>query len=293
MMKYNVVTTERKKSMFVVIQEIDTKKSNKDGYAKELKSEYLSVIFNGEDIGHYWHCYSDERFERPVKKAYRISIHHSFRKNGKVQKKQFVLCTVNYYDLAMDIFTVYDWCDSKIALAAEGLSVSIDEIYELVERKLEPLINKIQHEFHETEEFKTHEKHEKITTIYAAKKAEFNEKYDVSGDEYDRIYDVFGKCHNPKYLEKIKADYKARKEYERKSWKQSSSYYEKFYGNYEGYGGGSYYNTVSSNYNESDKAMLKKFYRTLSKVFHPDSNQGVDTSEEMKLLNRLKNDWKL
>ena len=137
--------------MFVVVQEVNVKKSNKGGYSKELKSEWLSVVFNGEDIGHYWHFYSDERFERPVKKAYRISIHHSFRENGKVQKKQFVLCTVNYYDLATDFFSIYDWCDSKIALAAEGLSVGVDEIYELVERKLEPLIDKIQKEFHETE----------------------------------------------------------------------------------------------------------------------------------------------
>lgn len=36
---------------------------------------------------------------------------------------------------------------------------------------------------------------------------------------------------------------------------------------------------------------LKKFYRTLSKAFHPDSNQGVDATEEMKMLNRLKSDW--
>lgn len=68
--------------MFCVIQEMNVKKSDKGGYAKELKSEYLSIIFNGEDIGHYWHFYGNERFERPVKKAYRISIHHSFRKNG-------------------------------------------------------------------------------------------------------------------------------------------------------------------------------------------------------------------
>ncbi len=277
--------------MFCVVQEIDVKKSDKGEYAKELKSEYLPIIFNGEDIGHYWHFYGSEKFERPVKKAYRISIHHSFRKNGKVQKKQFVLCTVNYYDLATDFFNLYDWCDSKINLAAEGLSASVDEIYELVQKKIEPLIDKIQCEFHETEEFKTHEKHEKITTIYAAKKAQFNEKYGVSGDEYDRIYDVFGKCHNSEYLEKIKADYKARKEYERRSRGQSSSYYEKFYGNYGGYNSGSYCGSSASNYNAADKAMLKKFYRTLSKAFHPDSNPDKDTSEEMKRLNRLKSDW--
>ena len=37
--------------------------------------------------------------------------------------------------------------------------------------------------------------------------------------------------------------------------------------------------------------MLKKFYRTLSKAYHPDRNPGKDTSEEMKLLNQLKNEW--
>lgn len=277
--------------MFCVIQEVNVKKSDKGGYAKELKSEYLPIILNGEDIGHYWHFYSDERFERPVKKAYRISLHHSFRKNGKVQKKQFVLCTVNYYGLATGFFNLYDWCNNKINLAAEGLSASVDEIYELVQKKIEPLIEKIQCEFHETEEFKTHEKHEKITTIYAAKKAKFNEKYGVSGNEYDKIYDVFGTCHNSAYLEKIKADYKARKEYERRSQEETRGYYEKFYGNYGGHGGGSYFGNYARNYDEADRAMLKKFYRTLSKAFHPDSNQGADTSEEMKLLNRLKSDW--
>ena len=140
--------------MFAVVQEVTLKKPDKHGYAKELKSKYMPASFNGEDIGHHYHFYSDERFERPVKKAYRVSIHHSFRENGKIRKRQFVLCTVNYYDLATDIFTIYDWCNSKIELAAEELSVSVDEIYELVEKKMNPLIDKIQSEFHETEEYK-------------------------------------------------------------------------------------------------------------------------------------------
>lgn len=117
------------------------------------------------------------------------------------------------------------------------------------------------------------------------------EKYGVSLSEYNRCYDVFGKLRNPEYLKKIKADCKARKEYERRSRKESRGYYEKFYGNYGGYSGGSYCGTATSNYNEADKAMLKKFYRTLSKTFHPDSNPDKDTSEEMKMLNRLKSDW--
>ena len=52
-----------------------------------------------------------------------------------------------------------------------------------------------------------------------------------------------------------------------------------------------YCGTAASNYSEADKAMLKKFYRTLLKAFHPDSNPDKDTSEEMKMLNRLKSDW--
>ena len=57
----------------------------------------------------------------------------------------------------------------------------------------------------------------------------------------------------------------------------------KFYGNYGGYSGGSYCGTAASNCNETDKALLKKFYRTLSKAFHPDSNPDKDTSEEILL----------
>ena len=37
--------------------------------------------------------------------------------------------------------------------------------------------------------------------------------------------------------------------------------------------------------------MLKNFYRMLSKAYHPDSNPDKDTSEEMKMLNSLKDEW--
>ena len=50
----------------------------------------------------------------------------------------------------------------------------------------------------------------------------------------------------------------------------------------------SYCDIFASNYNEADKAILRKFYRTLSNVFPPDSNPDRDTSEDMKMLNRLK-----
>lgn len=275
-----------------MIQEIETRKSNKHGYPKEIISYYLQWTMNGKDMSHYAYRYSEERFERPIKKAYRISIHHSYRENGKVKKKQFVLCTVNYYDLATDDFYYYDWMNTKICMVAEELGESVDYIYELVEKKIEPLMEQIQEEFSKTEEFITHQKHEKITTIYAARKIEFCEKYGIDRDEYDKCYDVFGELKNPEYLEKIKREYQQRKEYEEKS----RSYYEKYYNNYAGSSTNnrsSYHDLFSNNYADNDKEILKQFYRVLSKKFHPDANPDSDTSEQMKLLNQLKTDWGL
>ena len=203
-----------------------------------------------------------------------------------------MICTFNYYDLADNFYSLYDWGNARIQTAAGALGCSSDVIYELIENKLTPLVDQIQAEFHKTEEFRTHEEHERITTIYAAMKAQFNEKYGTSGKEYDQCYDVFGKLQNKKRLEEIKTEHKARKAYEHQSRANSRSYYENFYNNYSsGATGRSYDKKVSDNYTPDDHAMLKKFYRTLSKAYHPDSNPGQDTAEEMKMLNKLKSDW--
>lgn len=273
--------------MFCVIQEIETKKPNKNGYAKEiLVHEMVSSLLGN----YYYWSYGSERFERPIKKAYRISIHHSYRENGKVKKKQFVLCTANYYEFATDTFSLYDWCDSRIQRVAIELSSDVGEIYDMVQAKISVLESKIQAEFSETKEYKVHKEHDNITTIHALHKTEFTRKYGVDGNEYDKCYDVFGELRNPEYLEKIKKEYKKRKEYEEKS----SSYQKDFYSNYSKYFGGdgsSYHNSISNNHTEDDKETLKQFYRVLSKRFHPDANPDTDTSKEMKLLNRLKSEW--
>lgn len=74
--------------MFCVIQEIETKKVS-CGEPKEIEVYESSWSMNGED---YRFRYSEERFERPIKKE-------SYRENGKVKKRQTVICTIPYYDL--------------------------------------------------------------------------------------------------------------------------------------------------------------------------------------------------
>lgn len=275
--------------MYCVIQEVERKRKNQNGYPKELKSEYMQMSINGQDESHYWHHYSEERFERDIKKAYRITIHESYRENGKVEKKQFGICTVDYYDLATDWFCLYDWGNSKIETAAKELNCSEEELYTLIEKKLEPIQEQIIAEFKQTEEYKTHEEHEKITTLHAARKVEFNAKYNLSGNEYDKCYDVFGVLQNPEYLKKIEKDYEARQKYEQ----ESRRYYEEYYNNYNQDSSSSYGGSISNTYKEEDKAVLKQFYRELSKKFHPDANPDTDTSQQMQLLNQLKQEWGL
>lgn len=273
--------------MFCVIQEIQTKKPNKHGYPKELKSDFTESNI----LGRYaWHYYSEERFDRPIRKAYRISIHESYRENGKVRKKQFAICTVNYYDLATDSFSLYDWGGSRIEATADTLQVDENTVYDLIEQKLQPTWDKITGEFQQTEEYRVHQEHERITTIYAAKKVKFNEMYGTSSNEYDQCYDVFGHLHNPEKLQEIEAAYNNRRQYEWQSKQNSRSYNKNFYSNYSS-GAGSSSGNLGGFKDDKNKPLLKQFYRTLSKAYHPDSNPNKDTSEEMKLLNQLKNNW--
>lgn len=273
--------------MYCIIQEIELKKPNKNGYAKELKSEYMKFTINGVDHSRYHYSYSSEKFERPIKKAYKISIHESYRESGKVKKKQFVLCTVNYYDFATDIFTIYDYCNEKISKVAQELRIDEEGIYNLVETKTKPLIDKIQAEYKQTEEYITHEEHERIISLYVINKMQFEEKYQCDKDLYDKIYNVFGDLMNSEKQKEIEEQYKTRKEYEEKS----SSYQKEYYSNYNSDSKSSYYNNIHSNHSTENKETLKQFYRVLSKKFHPDANPDADTSKQMQLLNQLKSDW--
>ena len=100
-------------------------------------------------------------------------------------------------------------------------------------------------------------------------------------DEFARCYDIFLTLKNKEYLEQLKAQHKARKRRYRESWGST----------YGQYSGGSYSIPTSSTYSEGETALLKKFCRSLSKTYHPDLNPDEDTTEAMKLLNKLKEQW--
>ena len=84
--------------MFCVIQEVEVK-TVPAGEPKGFVVDETKITWDGEGYTKYSYHYASERFERPIRKSYRISVHESYRENGKVKKKQTVICTVGYYDI--------------------------------------------------------------------------------------------------------------------------------------------------------------------------------------------------
>lgn len=272
--------------MYCYIQELQMKSSNSIGCGKELCVTTSNWSVNGVSYTSYGYTYSDEKFERPIKTAYKITLHDkSYRDDkGRVRKKQYHVATIKYYDLAD-----YGWYDcvisSKIDSIAEEMGIDSESVWTEIEDKLDALEDRIKKEFAQTEEYKVNEKHNATIRAYQTKKHEFAEKYHVQENEYDRCYDIFGMLRNSDYLEKIKGEYKARKEYE----EQSRSYQRDYQGNYDNYSGAygaSIFNSGLSS--EKEKEYYKKFYRTLATKFHPDV---TGENETMQFLNKLKEQW--
>ena len=92
--------------------------------------------------------------------------------------------------------------------------------------------------------------------------------------------DVFGVLRNKEYLEKLKTQHRAKRRYQ-----------ESRRSTYEQYSSGGYSIPAVCTYSEDETAILKQFYRALAKQFHPDVNHDRDTTRELQLLNRLKEQW--
>ncbi|WP_195428547.1 hypothetical protein [Clostridium sp. D46t1_190503_E9] len=266
--------------MYCVIQEIGLKKENTYGEYKELEAYYTSSATYGVDVGYYEYRYTGGRFKRPIKKAYKISIHKSYREAGKVKKKQWSICTIEYYDIATDSdMWIGDYCDLNKKI--EAIGVTEEELCKMVYNKLNSLVERIEREYKKTKEYEIHKKHEKIINKYIKDKTNFEEKY--GRYSYDKCYDVFGVLRNNEMLDNIKKQYEESKE-------QQRSYYENFKSNYNSYNSSSsYQKNKHSNYSEEDRDKYKKIYKTLVKVYHPDI--AKDDGEMMKVVNKLKVEW--
>ncbi len=261
------------------------------GEYRELEAYQNEWRFDDRPCTWSWR-YTGGRFERPHLEAFKITLHHSYRESGAVRKHQYPITTMSYYDIVT--YSLYDCADSRITVTAEKLGMDPAELYEIIETKLEPLRERIEAEFHQSAEYITHQKHRRIIDDHMAAKSKFCSRYGVDEADYNRCYDVFGVLRNKEYLEQIKAAHKAQQQAERDARKRSQrSYQDQWRSTYGGQSSGSYSIPLSSTYTAEETAILKQFYRSLSKTYHPDLNLGKDTTAEMQLLNKLKEMWGL
>lgn len=267
--------------MYCVIQEVRRKKPDPYGEYKEIEAYQSQWHIDDRPFTWEWH-YTGGRFERPHLEAYKISIHQSYREGGVVKKRQYAVCTMSYYDIC-DSW----WGDCIVGgpdALAEKLGMDAAAVYEIIEAKLEPLRERLTAEFHQSAEYAAKQEHERIKAAYWSAQSAFCKKYSVDKSDYDRCYDVFGVLRNKEYLAKLKARKQAEREANRR-------YQESWRSTYERYTGGGYSVPVGGTYTEAETAILRQFYRSLSKAYHPDLNPGRDTTAEMQLLNRLKEAW--
>lgn len=276
--------------MFCVIQTLQRKKSGVCGDYREYEVSSMTIQFpDGTSKTHYSYYpnYEAGKFERPHTESYKISIHESRREGGKVVKKQCSIATIGYYAFA-DGWALYDYIDRGITKAAEVFGADYETLYAMVERKVQPLVDKIQKEFRKSEEYKARRQREKVEQAHRKAKKKFGERYGIDPDEYDYCYNIFGELMDETYLNQIIRQYERRQEARRSYWSYSGSTYGG--GGYSG-GSGSYSVPPSSTYTGQERDMLKQFYRALTKKYHPDLNPGTDTTAQMQLLNKLKESW--
>lgn len=243
--------------------------------------EVYSMMISGTQC-YFWKR-SDEVYDRPIKTAYKVTLRESYREKGKIKSKQWVLCTIGYYEMIESCY--YEYVEKKINQIAEETGKSFNDIYKIVEDKLEPLYERIKLEYQQTEAYKAGEEQKDIIRRHNIAEAAFEKIY--GSGQYRFCYDVFGTLRNEAYL---------------KALEERRSYQEKFYSNYNSnsyqeyfksnYGSSSYQNNLGGNYNEDDRAKLKKCFKVLAKYFHPDNESG--DMELMQFLNdKLKKEWGL
>ncbi|MNJ55994.1 hypothetical protein D3C77_515200 [compost metagenome] len=98
----------------------------------------------------YGYKYSFERFERPILDAYKISIHQAFREKGQVKKRQWSICTMDYYSLLDQ--RPKDFLDQQdLQSKLKDIGITEQELWGMVYQKLSPIIDRVKAEFETTD----------------------------------------------------------------------------------------------------------------------------------------------
>jgi hypothetical protein len=275
--------------MFCVIQKVLNKKPNRHGAHKELLANEVPVTVGEVVRIKYGFQHSKERFERPILDAYKISIHQNYRENGIIQKRQWSICTMCYYDL-LDSGPADHTNAEQLKVKLKEMDISARQLWGLIHEKLDPIIEAAKAEFEASEEYQAMQFQKKQLKAWRMRKTLFEKTH--GEDAYEFCYDFFHNIKNPEYEKELRNAFEKRQE--EKRFRQQRQYEQRNRSNYNDNHSSSDYSSkyVSSKnnaYSEEERGLLKKFYRKLAKEFHPDVTQGDGAA--MVLLNKLKDSW--
>ncbi|MCL1951143.1 MAG: hypothetical protein FWF59_15590 [Turicibacter sp.] len=250
-----------------------TIKKSKDAYPSLGSSKGLFVFTSqyGDEPVRYCYANTTEKFERPHQFAYEVWLEPQ-----KSSKAPMMVALIPYYDLALG-------CNWRDYLLPDEYKRALLEL-RLCENKLDSLIDAkiglIQHQamsaWNEGAEAKAIKKNAEILSRYQENKKNFEVVWGYG--TYDFIFDVFGNLRNEEFLQwvqELKAGQKKMKDNPSFQYKKNQQKKQQAV-------------PPKQSFNDSEKAWLKKFYRTLAHEYHPDS--GGET-EAMILINKLKNEW--
>lgn len=275
--------------MYCVIQKLTNKRPNPNGAYKELIPDEKEVMFDSKLRIKYGYKYSFERFERPILDAYKISIHQAFREQGQVKKRQWSICTMDYYNL-LD-YRPKDFIDPQdLNNKLKEMEITEHELWEMVYQKLNPITDRVKAEFETTDEYKAMQLHKKLLKAWRLRKTLFKKSHGV--DAYEYCYDFFNNEKDFWYafeLQKAFDEQQQREQRERDRQQEEERQRSNYYSNYNKSSNPIF--SLKVNYTDDEKVLLKKIYRHLCKTFHPDVTQ--DDGKMMKLIIKLKEDWNL
>ena len=257
---------------------------------KKLKSHQKATVlvknilvftsqYENEPI-RYGFSISTEKVERPPQSNYEIFIHYTLSEGKKNLKRQIKIAVVNYYDFAKG----RDWDEFLDKKEFERIlfetKTSAEKLKNMVNLKVAPLKKEILTDWFAIEEVQKEKKLKETLLLHEENKKHFESLWGLG--TYDYIYDVYGNLKNEELLDWL-TSFKSKSASSSKSQQGAKSTYKK-----TNQKKSSFAPAPAEAFTESEKAWLKKFYRSLAHEYHPDSGGN---NEAMILLNRLKAEW--
>lgn len=261
--------------MKCIIRETQREIRYQVGEPREIVVDVGTWEENGLTGHSYSYHMSKERFERDQKKCYNIYLEEG--------SKEVKVCTIGYYDF-IDFNYEDNLNDRMFQSVATQLDVTVEQVEQAITEPLAKLQEVIREEFSRTEEARAKKEHEEILSKHKKAKRDFVMQYGFSPRDYDRCYNVFGQLMDAEYLGVLNKRLEEREgsKYQSKRYRKKES--QKRFHEY-------LHTQTTVNYSEDEKILLAKFYKALAKKYHPDANLGIDTQDEMTLLNKLKREW--